>query len=144
MARKAGNALLHRTSKSAQSLTCRRLFSSSPSKAKRRPSSGTSFPPNDGDEKTARSSGVHNAANTKNDKYTGSLLLPKTLFKIQFNLKEEQEWYKNQFELHYKPQREVRGKKRFVLLDGPPFANGSLHIGTANKEVDSMCAVCVS
>lgn len=54
------------------------------------------------------------------------LLLPKTNFPIRENLKEQLD-----FTSHAKLYRQQQSalKPSFVLHDGPPFANGKLHIG---------------
>ncbi|HEC24397.1 MAG TPA: isoleucine--tRNA ligase [bacterium] len=71
--------------------------------------------------------------------YKDSLNLPKTDFPMKANLKVteekllsewgESELYKNIYE-HTK-----NSKKKFILHDGPPYANGHIHIGTALNKI---------
>tara|TARA_B110000438_G_C15820374_1_gene654106 strand:+ start:1949 stop:4708 length:2760 start_codon:yes stop_codon:yes gene_type:complete len=64
--------------------------------------------------------------------------LPKTSFTMKANLpKKEPEILKFWEELSlYKRLREKRkGKEKFVLHDGPPYANGHIHMGTALNKI---------
>lgn len=66
--------------------------------------------------------------------YKDTLLMPKTDFRMRGNLPENEryqreEWEK--FDLYNKVREKNKGKKPFVLHDGPPYANGRLHIGHA-------------
>ena len=64
--------------------------------------------------------------------------LPKTSFSMKANLaKKEPEILKIWSELNlYKKLRESRkGKEKFVLHDGPPYANGHIHMGTALNKI---------
>ncbi|CAL1329245.1 isoleucine--tRNA ligase [Candidatus Providencia siddallii] len=69
--------------------------------------------------------------------YKDTLNLPKTNFEMRANLvKHEPEileyWYKNK--LYQKIRESKLGKKMFILHDGPPYANGNIHIGhSVNK-----------
>ncbi|NNF17090.1 MAG: isoleucine--tRNA ligase [Gammaproteobacteria bacterium] len=74
---------------------------------------------------------------SSNKNYKSTLNLPKTTFAMKANLAQREpamlkEWYDKDF---YGAIREAsRGRPRFVLLDGPPYANGAIHIGhTLNK-----------
>ncbi|MDD5006114.1 MAG: isoleucine--tRNA ligase [Candidatus Omnitrophica bacterium] len=70
--------------------------------------------------------------------YKNTLNLPKTEFamKASLSLKEPQTikfWQDNQI---YQRIREVRkGKQKFILHDGPPYANGNIHIGHALNKI---------
>src|SRR3546814_1671670 len=45
----------------------------------------------------------------------------------------------------YKQLREARtGKQRFILHDGPPYANGDIHMGHARSEERRVGKECVS
>jgi len=64
--------------------------------------------------------------------------LPKTSFSMKANLPtKEPEILKNWEEINlYKKLRESRvGKEKFVLHDGPPYANGHIHMGTALNKI---------
>jgi len=64
--------------------------------------------------------------------------LPKTSFSMKANLPNKEPeilkiWQKLSL---YKKLREVRkGKEKFVLHDGPPYANGHIHMGTALNKI---------
>ena len=64
--------------------------------------------------------------------------LPKTSFSMKANLpSKEPEILKMWEKLNlYKKLRETRkGKEKFVLHDGPPYANGHIHMGTALNKI---------
>jgi len=64
--------------------------------------------------------------------------LPKTSFSMKANLpNKEPEILKDWEKLNlYKKLRESRrGKEKFVLHDGPPYANGHIHMGTALNKI---------
>jgi isoleucyl-tRNA synthetase len=67
-----------------------------------------------------------------------SIQLPKTAFSMKANLpiKEPEilnQWEKNKtFE---KIRKESKGKDKFILHDGPPYANGHIHMGTALNKI---------
>ena len=64
--------------------------------------------------------------------------LPKTVFSMKANLptrEPETLKYWNKINL-YKELRESRkGKEKFILHDGPPYANGNIHMGTALNKI---------
>jgi isoleucyl-tRNA synthetase len=66
-----------------------------------------------------------------------TLLMPKTAFEMRGNLnKKEPVWLSEYKEMDlYDLMRKSRlGKKMFVLHDGPPYANGNIHVGhTLNR-----------
>lgn len=70
--------------------------------------------------------------------YKNTLNLPSTKFAMKANLPNQEplqlkEWDENQI---YKKQREYsKGKTPFILHDGPPYANGHLHIGHAINKI---------
>jgi isoleucyl-tRNA synthetase len=80
-------------------------------------------------------------SDTKTD-YRSTLNLPDTPFPMRGDLpKREAGWVKEWDDKGiYKKLRDVRaGKPRFVLHDGPPYANGQIHIGhAANKILKDM------
>ncbi|NDG15407.1 MAG: hypothetical protein EB110_07155, partial [Betaproteobacteria bacterium] len=70
--------------------------------------------------------------------YRSTLNLPDTPFPMRGDLpKREPAWAKNWAEQGlYKQLRIARhGQPLFVLHDGPPYANGKLHIGHALNKV---------
>ncbi|MCH7494103.1 class I tRNA ligase family protein, partial [bacterium] len=77
-------------------------------------------------------------------KWKDSLCLPKTDFPMRGSLaKAEPKWldFWAGADL-YRRRREMRaGKGRFVLHDGPPYANGDIHVGTALNKIlkDMVC-----
>ena len=70
--------------------------------------------------------------------YSNTLNLPKTDFPMRGNLPEnEPKIQKEKFtqELYEKMLKKNEGKTPFVLHDGPPYANGEIHIGHALNKV---------
>ncbi|WP_457563965.1 isoleucine--tRNA ligase [Caminibacter pacificus] len=70
--------------------------------------------------------------------YKETLLLPKTSFPMRGNLpqnepKRYQKWFSQNVYERMKENR--RGNDRFNLHDGPPYANGHIHIGHALNKV---------
>ena len=74
--------------------------------------------------------------------YKDSLNLPKTDFPMRANLsKKEPEMLKMWEEINiYQKIRDVsKGREVYILHDGPPYANGNIHLGTAlNKIIKDM------
>ena len=70
--------------------------------------------------------------------YKSTVFLPNTEFPMRGSLPEREpetlaRWEKLGL---YQRQREVaRGKEKFILHDGPPYANGNLHIGHALNKI---------
>jgi isoleucyl-tRNA synthetase len=70
--------------------------------------------------------------------YKDTLNLPETPFPMRGDLaKREPQWVREWQEKGvYRRLRAVaRGRPRFVLHDGPPYANGDIHIGTAVNKI---------
>ena len=70
--------------------------------------------------------------------YDGTINLPKTLFEMRAGLPVKEpamlkDWQEN--DLYNNLMKHNEGKPRFVLHDGPPYANGSIHMGTALNKV---------
>jgi len=64
--------------------------------------------------------------------------LPKTSFSMKANLpKKEPEILKiwEKMNLYEKLRNSNKGKEKFVLHDGPPYANGHIHMGTALNKI---------
>ena len=64
--------------------------------------------------------------------------LPKTAFSMKANLpvKEPEilEYWKK-INLYQELRKSSKGKEKFVLHDGPPYANGNIHMGTALNKI---------
>jgi isoleucyl-tRNA synthetase len=70
--------------------------------------------------------------------YKDTLNLPETPFPMRGDLaKREPQWVKQwQDQGVYRRLRAIaKGRPRFVLHDGPPYANGDIHIGTAVNKI---------
>ena len=64
--------------------------------------------------------------------------LPKTAFSMKANLPNKEPelvdyWIK--IDLYKKLRSQNLGKEKFVLHDGPPYANGHIHMGTALNKI---------
>ncbi|PMP61981.1 MAG: isoleucine--tRNA ligase [Hydrogenobaculum sp.] len=76
--------------------------------------------------------------------YKDTINLPKTDFPMKANLSEKEPEILKKWEGLYKKLREQRkGRQLFVLHDGPPYANGNIHIGHALNKIlkDIICKV---
>ncbi|MEM9968878.1 MAG: isoleucine--tRNA ligase [Pseudomonadota bacterium] len=81
------------------------------------------------------------AETTEKADYKDTLNLPRTHFPMRAGLpKREPDWLSHWEELSvYDRLREKKGRMPFTLHDGPPYANGHLHIGHAlNKTIKDM------
>lgn len=70
--------------------------------------------------------------------YKDTLLMPKTDFPMRGNLPKrepEQQATWNDMNIYEKVQERTKGRPFFVLHDGPPYANGDLHMGHALNKV---------
>ncbi len=70
--------------------------------------------------------------------YRKTLNLPKTEFPMKANLpKREPEIQKfwNDIDIYRRVLESSKGKPPFILHDGPPYANGDLHLGTALNKI---------
>ncbi len=70
--------------------------------------------------------------------YKDTLNLPKTAFSMKANLANREpnflkDWYA--MDLYGKLREARAGKEQFILHDGPPYANGDIHIGHAVNKV---------
>lgn len=70
-------------------------------------------------------------------KYDGTLNLPQTEFPMRANLPKKEPdimAYWEKMGLYSRVQERNQGKPQFILHDGPPYANGDIHVGhTLNK-----------
>ncbi|MEH7453639.1 isoleucine--tRNA ligase [Gottfriedia acidiceleris] len=70
--------------------------------------------------------------------YKDTLLMPKTEFPMRGNLPQrepqiQEDW--NKKDIYATVQKHNEGKPSFILHDGPPYANGDLHMGHALNKV---------
>jgi isoleucyl-tRNA synthetase len=70
--------------------------------------------------------------------YSKTLFLPQTEFPMRAGLPQREpeilaRW--NQIDLYGKLREAARGRAKFVLHDGPPYANGNIHIGHALNKI---------
>lgn len=70
--------------------------------------------------------------------YSKTLFLPQTEFPMRAGLPQRepeilQNW--NKIGLYEKLRESARGRAKFVLHDGPPYANGNIHIGTSLNKI---------
>ena len=66
--------------------------------------------------------------------YKNSLNMPQTDFPMRGNLPKREPDTLEKWEtrrLYYKMMEKNEGKPTFILHDGPPYANGNIHLGTA-------------
>jgi len=70
--------------------------------------------------------------------YKDTLNLPKTKFKMKANLAQEEpkllEFWEEQ-KTYKKVLEKKKNLKKYILHDGPPYANGNIHIGTAYNKI---------
>ena len=76
--------------------------------------------------------------------YRETLFLPKTDFPMRAGLpKAEPEWIEkwSEMKLYERLREESKDRKKFVYHDGPPYANGDIHLGTAMNKIlkDMVC-----
>ncbi len=70
--------------------------------------------------------------------YRDTLNLPKTGFNMKASLTQKEPQYLERWdksELYQKLQKAAADKALFILHDGPPYANGNIHLGTAFNKV---------
>ena len=66
--------------------------------------------------------------------YKETVFLPKTEFPMKAGLpRKEPEILKiwEEINIYQKLREQRKGSEKYILHDGPPYANGNLHIGTA-------------
>ncbi len=64
--------------------------------------------------------------------------LPKTVFSMKANLPAKEPGmiqYWDKINLYQKLRDASKGKEKFILHDGPPYANGNIHMGTALNKI---------
>jgi isoleucyl-tRNA synthetase len=70
--------------------------------------------------------------------YKATLNLPKTDFPMKANLPNREPQFLERWEsegLYHKLRQAADGKTKYILHDGPPYANGHIHMGTALNKV---------
>ncbi len=70
--------------------------------------------------------------------YSETLFLPKTDFPMRAGLPQREpeilaRWEKS--DLYKQLRAEAKGREKFILHDGPPYANGNIHIGHALNKI---------
>ena len=70
--------------------------------------------------------------------YRATVFLPKTAFPMKASLPAREpeileRWQR--FDLYRRLREQAAGREKFVLHDGPPYANGHLHMGTALNKI---------
>ena len=70
--------------------------------------------------------------------YKESLNLPKTDFPMKANLSQREpemlaRW--GEMDIYHRIRETSRGRKPYILHDGPPYANGNIHLGTALNKI---------
>jgi isoleucyl-tRNA synthetase len=75
---------------------------------------------------------------TKARNYSETLFLPKTDFPMRAGLPQQEpkileRWQR--LDLYGRLRAAAKGRSKFVLHDGPPYANGHVHIGTALNKI---------
>ncbi|EIT85013.1 isoleucyl-tRNA ligase [Fictibacillus macauensis ZFHKF-1] len=70
--------------------------------------------------------------------YKDTLLMPKTEFPMRGNLPQrepdiQQKW--EELNIYEKVQNHTKGRPTFILHDGPPYANGDIHVGHAENKI---------
>ncbi|MFH1190215.1 MAG: isoleucine--tRNA ligase [Candidatus Omnitrophota bacterium] len=70
--------------------------------------------------------------------YKNTLNLPKTDFPMKADLPNREPVFLKKWEeirLHEKVRAKYKGRPKFILHDGPPYANGSIHMGHALNKI---------
>src|ERR1700736_2870631 len=70
--------------------------------------------------------------------YSATLFLPQTDFPMRAGLPQKEpelleRW--RRLDIYHRLRRAAVGRARFILHDGPPYANGNIHIGTALNKI---------
>ncbi|MCL2037005.1 MAG: isoleucine--tRNA ligase [Oscillospiraceae bacterium] len=68
--------------------------------------------------------------------FKSTLNMPKTGFPMRANLSEREplrlsDWEKNRIYYKLQEKNSKESRKKYILHDGPPYANGNIHLGTA-------------
>jgi isoleucyl-tRNA synthetase len=79
-----------------------------------------------------------NDSETKSRDYRATLFLPSTDFPMKAGLPEaEPKWLARweQMDLYGRMRAAAKGRPLFILHDGPPYANGEIHLGTGINKI---------
>ncbi len=74
----------------------------------------------------------------KTDRYRETVFLPKTAFGMKAGLPQKEPELLKRWEamgLYKRLREESKGRPKYVLHDGPPYANGHIHLGTALNKI---------
>ena len=74
----------------------------------------------------------------KTDRYRETVFLPRTDFSMKAGLPQKEPELLKRWEelgLYRRLREQSRGRPKYVLHDGPPYANGNIHIGTALNKI---------
>ncbi len=81
---------------------------------------------------------LENYLEDKNMDYRDTLNLPQTGFNMKANLAQKEPQVLKRWEkenLYQRIQEKAKGNPLFILHDGPPYANGNIHLGTAFNKI---------
>ena len=70
--------------------------------------------------------------------YRQTLNLPKTNFPMKANLAKREPEILKEWEvrgIYHQLSQKAKGRTKYILHDGPPYANGNIHIGTALNKI---------
>src|SRR5215469_15881066 len=75
---------------------------------------------------------------TQTRDYSATLFLPQTDFPMRAGLPQMEpeilaRWQR--LDLYARLRADAKGRPAFILHDGPPYANGNIHIGTAFNKI---------
>ncbi len=77
-------------------------------------------------------------SDTKKADYRDTVFLPKTPFPMRGSLPAKEPEllaYWRQMDLYNRQREQSAGREKFILHDGPPYANGNIHAGTALNKI---------
>ncbi|PQA88478.1 isoleucine--tRNA ligase [Hyphococcus luteus] len=86
----------------------------------------------------ASKNGASKGAASEGRDYKDTLFLPETEFPMRAGLpKREPQWLERWAKLgmYERLRADAKGREKFILHDGPPYANGHIHMGTALTKV---------
>ena len=78
------------------------------------------------------------AQKQKKASYNHTVNLPKTAFPMRANLTKREPEIREQWEkmgIYERVRRERKDGPKYVLHDGPPYANGEVHVGTGQNKI---------
>ncbi len=80
----------------------------------------------------------NNDNNVNADQYRDTVFLPKTEFPMRGDLPNKEPGYVKRWQendLYGQIRKASKGRKKWILHDGPPYANGNIHIGHAVNKI---------